>query len=269
MEGNFTVIDFVGLVIFIMWCHLLLNKLSKVMEYILFSWLLCSCWCCIYFYDAWIYPVVYKICENRNLYFDSNWRLIDKFCDWVTSNKTHYFRYESPLRLFISIFIPMCILSFALPLSNGFIGVLCSCILCAVTYCVGMYNRYRFDEEELNRVIGHNKNFLNLYFLTPNVGIVLGGFIFTLLGINLWSESVTNIITLSAIEVNILLHDGILGFLIILLLVIILVVGVIISMALPFWTLVFAGVDFLSYYIKYGTVHDEEVSFKSFWDKLF
>lgn len=64
---------------------------------IYFSYILCICWSFIYFNDAWISTIVCLYCERMPLYFYG-----------YTSS---YHRYELPLRLSVSVFIPVAIIS--------------------------------------------------------------------------------------------------------------------------------------------------------------
>ena len=219
------------------------------------------------FFDAWMYPIVYLCCKRVPLHF--NCSLVNKFCGWFTRHKSSYYRYESPLRLSVGMFIPVVIISLVLPSNNDNLKLLYSCVLCSVTYCFGMYNRYKFNAECLDRAIEHNEMFLNSYFLVPNTIIVVVGFVFTLLGVNLRSEGVDTIRELFMINAGTIFQGEISTVFMIMPLLFISWLGIMVFSALPFWALVFVGLKMLSYHLKYGIEQGDEISLKSFWDKLF
>ena len=267
IDNSYVILNLICLIAFIAFWYFWNNRVDNLIMDVCFSCILCICWSFIYFYDAWIYPIVYLCCERMPLY--SNCRLVNKFCDWVTRYKSFYYRYESPLRLSVGVFIPMLIISLILPSNNDTLKMFYSCTLCSTTYCFGMYNRYKLNAECLDRAIEHNEIFLSSYFLVPNTIIVVVGFVFTLLGINLRSESVNTTLKMLYFNVGTIFQCEISTFFMIMPLLLISCLGIMAFSALPFWALVFVGLKILSYHLKYGKEQGDEISLKSFWDKLF
>lgn len=92
IDNSYVILNLICLIAFIVFWYFWNNRVDNLIMDVCFSCILCICWSFIYFYDAWIYPIVYLCCERMPLY--SNCRLVNKFCDWVTRYKSFYYRYE-------------------------------------------------------------------------------------------------------------------------------------------------------------------------------